>query len=165
MANRKRGVRWVAAVTIALIAAAVQIALFVVLWSQFDSRLSCERTIYWNEWLACMHGQSHVHIVFAELFIAAWATAGIAGTLGRFLPPYVSFVFPVGIATALALLLIAYWHEWSKLRTVSLSDILYFTINAGLFGLVSLGPSVSAWLLALHKRTDHAQPQVSTVFE
>jgi hypothetical protein len=165
MANRKRGVLWVATITIALIAAAVQIMLFVVLWSQFDTRVSCERTIYWNEWLACMHGQSHLHVVFAELSIAAWAIAGIVGSLGRFLPPYISFVFPAGIVIALAVLLIAYWNEWTKLRTVSLSDILYFTINAGLFVLVSLGPSASAWLLALHKRKDHARPQLSTVFE
>jgi hypothetical protein len=168
MANRKRGLLWVAALIVALISAALHIAVFIGFWSEFDSRLSCERTIYWNEWLACMHGQSHQHVVFAEVSVAIWAVAGIVRTLGRFLPPYISFILPAGMATALAWILIRYWHEWFRPRTaptLSLSDILNFTLIAGAVALISLGPSVSAWLLALHKRKDRARPQLSTVFE
>jgi len=119
--------------------------------------------IYWDEWLACM--QSHEHILFSELAVAAWVVAGIVGTLGRFLPLYISFIFLAGIAILLALLLIGFWLEWSRSRTISFSDVLYFTFNAGLVLLFALGPSVCAWLLAYHKRKKRAQPQLSTVFE
>ena len=142
MASRKRGVLWVVALIVALTAAAVQIGVLVVLWSQLDSSL-----------------------FFAELAVATWAVAGIVGTLGRFLPPYISFIFLAGIAIVLVFLLIGYWHEWSRPRTASFSNILFFTLNAGLFLLFALGPSVSAWLLAFHKRKNRAQPQLSTVFE
>jgi hypothetical protein len=169
MANRKRGALWVAALIVALIPAALQIAILVGLWLQFDSRLSCDRMIYWNEWLDCMHGQSHLHIVFAEVSVASWAVAGVVGTVGRFLPPYISFIFPAGMAVALALVLVGFWHEWYRPRTaptLSFSDILNFTLAAGAVALISLGPSVSAWLLGLHKRTGRrAQLQLSTVFE
>src|SRR5215475_10337847 len=100
MASRKRGVLWVVALIVAVTAAAVQIAILVMLWSRFDSRLSCDRMISWDEWLACM--QSHEHILFfSELAVAAWVVAGIVGTLGRFLPLYISFVFLAGIAILL----------------------------------------------------------------
>src|SRR5215510_347259 len=169
MADRKRGVLWAAAFIVAVVAAALQIAIVVGLWLQFDSRLSCDRTIYWNEWLACMHGQSHMHIILTELSVATWAVAGIVGTLGRFLPPYISFIFPAGMAIALASVLVGFWHEWYRPRTaptLSFSDILNFILAASAVALISVGPSVSAWFLGLHKRTGRrAQLQLSTVFE
>jgi hypothetical protein len=163
MASRKGGVLWVAALIVALIAAAAQIAVLVMLWSRFDPRLSCDRMIHWGEWLACM--QPHEQIFFSELAVAAWTIAVIVGTLGRFLPTYISFIFPAGIAILLVLFLIRFWLEWSRSHTTSFSDVLYFISNAGLFLLFALSPSVSAWLLAFHKRKDRAQPQLSTVFE
>jgi len=143
MANRKRGVLWIVALIVALISAAVEIGVLVVLWPQLESAG-----------------------FFAGLAVAAWALAGIVGTLGRFLPPYLSFIFLAGIAIVLVLLLIGYWFEWSRARIASFANILFFTLNAGLFLLFALGPSVSAWLLGLHKRTGRrAQLQLSTVFE
>jgi tellurite resistance protein TehA-like permease len=141
MASRKRGVLW-GALIVALIAVAAQIAVLVMVWSRFDIR-----------------------VLFVWLAVAAWAVAGIVGTLGRFLPRYIPSIFLGGIAIALVLFLIAFWYEWFRSRTMSFSDVLYFTFNAGLFLMFALGPSVSAWLLAFHERKDRAQPQVPTVFE
>jgi hypothetical protein len=168
MANRKRGVLWIAALIIALVAAALQIVMVVGVWSQFDSRLSCDRMISWDEWFACMHGQSHQHILAAEMSVGTWAIAGVVGTLGRYLPPYISFILPAGMAIVLASLLIRVWPEWLRrlaVPSVSFSDILNFTLIGGTVALVLLGPSVSAWFLGFHKRRDRARPQLSTVFE
>src|SRR5215510_10260081 len=111
MADRKRGALWVAALIIALMAAALQLVMVLGVWSQFDSRLSCDRTISWNEWFACMHGQSHQHILAAEVSVATWAVAGFVGALGRYLAPYISFILPAGMVIVLALLLIRLWPE------------------------------------------------------
>jgi hypothetical protein len=168
MSNGKRGVLWVAALIVALISAALQIVMVAGVWSQFDSRLSCDRMISWGEWLDCMHGQSHQHILAAEVSLATWAIAGIVGALARYLAPCISFILPAGMVIVLALLLIRYWPEWSRRRTaptLSFSDVLNFTLMAGGVMLVLLGPSVSAWLLGFHKRGDRARPQLSTVFE
>src|SRR5262245_30621978 len=105
MANRKRGVLWVAALFVALMAAGLQIVMLVGFWSQFDSRLSCDRMISWHEWFACMHGQSHEHILAAEMSVGTWAIAGVVGILGRYLPPYISFFVPVGMTILLTLLM------------------------------------------------------------
>src|SRR5262245_36509094 len=169
MANRKRGALWAAALIIALISAALQIAIVAGLWSQFDSRLACNRMLYWGEWLACMHGRSHLHIIYTEVSVATWAIAGIVGTLGRFLPSYISFIFPAGMAVALALVLVGFWHERYRpgtAPTLSFSDILDFTLAVGAVALISLGPSVSSRLLVLHVRTvRRGLLQLPTVFE
>jgi hypothetical protein len=162
MANRKRGALWIAALVAAIMAATLQIALVARAWSEFDSRLSCDGLTSWSEWPACMQGPSHQHIVGAEMSLSAWAIAGVAGTLGRFL----SFILPVGMAMTFAWFQIGYWLEWYRpgIEPTSL-DILNFIFVDCLLVLLFFGPSISAWLLALHRSNDHARLQLSTVFE
>jgi len=168
MANRKRGALWVTALIVVLISAALQILILIGLWLQFDSRLSCDRMIYWDEWFACMHGESHAHITFAEASIATWAAAGIVSALGRFLARFGSFLLPVGMAMTFVWFQIGYWLGWYRpgpRLALTSSDILNFTFGTCLLVLFWFGPSVSAWLLALHKRKNRARLQLSTVFK
>jgi hypothetical protein len=48
------------------------------LWLGFDSRVSCERLIRWDEWISCMHGMSHLHVIAFEIAVGSWLVAGAA---------------------------------------------------------------------------------------
>src|SRR5947209_1401979 len=69
-----------------------QIVVIAIFWWQFDPRTSCDRLIYWGEWIKCMHGQSHIYVVFAEMAVSAWLAAGVGMLLARFLPVYASAI-------------------------------------------------------------------------
>ena len=139
-------------------------------WTLVAVRFSpvVRRMIYWDEWFACMHGESHAHITFAEASIATWAAAGIVSALGRFLARFGSFLLPVGMAMTFVWFQIGYWLGWYRpgpRLALTSSDILNFTFGTCLLVLFWFGPSVSAWLLALHNRKNRARLQLSTVFK
>jgi hypothetical protein len=167
MSSKGRKALWIAAVIIALLSAALQIAVVASLWWNFDTRLSCDHMTYWDEWIDCMHGGSHQHIVIAEFSLATWALGGLIGTLARFATIYLSIVILAGLALAITWFLIFVWYESLMPRaapTASLSDILNFARGAVLFFFYILGPAVAVWLFGLYKRTGRV-PRLSTVFE
>src|SRR5262245_9495227 len=96
--NPKRKLLRIGGRAVVLVSVAVQILFVTGAWWHFDPRLTCDRLPYWGEWLTCMHGMSHLHIVVAEFAIGTWLLAGLALLLGRYLPPYISIVVPGCVA-------------------------------------------------------------------
>jgi hypothetical protein len=84
----------IAGITILAISIVLQVLGIAVLSLGFDPRTSCDRLSYWSEWIACMHGQSHLHVVAAEIAIFGWILGAVAGTLGRFRPRIFPQSFP-----------------------------------------------------------------------
>jgi hypothetical protein len=167
MSGAKRSGLRIAAGAIALTSVATQVLLLVYYWWDFDLRLSCDRLLYWNEWIACLHGTSHLHVLTAEFAIAVWVVAGIGMTLGRFLPPYISILLPVSVAVVLILYLIGYWQQDFRPRAepiLSVRDIFNFSVTAGALAVFLVGPVAGAWLWGLFSRRHRRLLRLSTVF-
>ena len=151
--DSKRKVLRAAAATIVLLSIAVQASLIAYYWWNFDPRTSCDRLPHWGEWITCMHGISHLHIVIAEIAISSWLVGGIAMLLGRFLPPYISILVPGAVTTPLISYATSYWHEtvmpYADFGTPTFWSIFRFTIEIGAAGIQVLGPVAGAWLLGL----------------
>jgi hypothetical protein len=129
------------------------------LWLGFDSRVSCERLIRWDEWISCMHGMSHLHVIAAEIAVGSWLVAGAAAFAARSLPPYISLVFP-GIMAALCLWwMMIYWNgnvvAYAHFGVPTAQQILVFAIVTGLGTLYLAGPAAGAWLLGFLTRAQH----------
>jgi hypothetical protein len=154
--DSKRKVLRTTAATIVLISIAVQACLIAYYWWDFDPRTSCDRLPHWGEWITCMHGISHLHIVIAEMAIGSWLVAGIAMLLGRFLPPYISIVVPGAVTAALTSYAMYNWHEtvmpYADFGTPTFWSVFRFTIEIGVVGIQVLGPVAGAWLLGLNAR-------------
>jgi hypothetical protein len=65
--DAKRKLLRIAALGVVLISLAIQIMVIGDLWWDFDPRRSCDRLLYWDEWIACLHGTSHMYILSAEV--------------------------------------------------------------------------------------------------
>jgi hypothetical protein len=50
--------------------------------------VSCAGSIGWDEWISCMHGVSHLHVIAPEIAVGSWLIAGAAALAARSLPPY-----------------------------------------------------------------------------
>lgn len=158
----------IAAYALALVSLAFQVPSIVFLWWNFDKRLSCDRLLYWNEWIACLHGQSHLHILALEFAVAVWAIAGVGMALGRFLPWYISIFIPAGMAVASIWILVGHWHEDFRPRTdpvLSSQDILNFSSTAGAVAIFFVGPVVAAWVVGLCGRRRGRLLRLATVFD
>jgi hypothetical protein len=156
VSNAKRKALGVLAVTIVLASIAVQVSLIAYFWWTFDARTSCDRLARWDEWIACLHGRSHLHIGLAEMAVVSWMVGGIAWLLGRFVSPYISVIAPGAGAAAFILFAINYWGEtvapYALFGEPIFMDILKFAIEIGLIGILLLGPMVGSWLSGLHAR-------------
>jgi hypothetical protein len=169
MNDAKRWKLRIAACALALTALVVQVPVIIALWWNFDPRLSCHRLLYWNEWITCLHGQSHLHILTTELAVAIWTIAGVGMALGRFLPWHISMLVPVGIAVALTWFLIDHWHQDFRPRTdpiLSGRDIFNFSVLAGGLASFLVGPVAGAWLWGFCGRgRRRSLLRLSTVFD
>ena len=143
-------------VAIAGIAAATQVADIALSWWNFDPRLSCDRLPSWEEWLQCLHGVSHSHVIMTENALIAWIVAGAALLLGRILPPYISIVLPAVAAAGLTAHLARFWREsfvaYAPFGETTLKDALTFAGTALPLTLFLLCPIVGAWLLGIYRR-------------
>jgi hypothetical protein len=146
----------VAGITILVIAIVAQAFLIATSLLEFDPRTSCDRLSYWSEWIACMHGQSHSHVLLAEIAIFAWISGGVARILGRFSPPYVSAIVPAAMAMLTALFAVGHWHErvapYADFGVPRLVDSFAFIRDVCVFVFLVAGPAFGAWLLGLHAR-------------
>jgi hypothetical protein len=143
---------------ILLISVATQIVLIVYYWWNFDPRVSCDRLSGWGEWIVCLHGISHLHILAAEQAVGSWLVAGIAMLLGRFLSPYISIVVPGGAAATFIWFMIDYWHDavtpYAHFGVPTVWHVTVFTITISTLAAHLLGPVAGAWLWGLCARAD-----------
>jgi hypothetical protein len=141
---------------VVIISVAVQILFIAASWQEFDSRLSCDRLLYWGEWIECLHGTSHLYILAIELAVGSWLVAGTAMLLGRFLPRYISVFVPAGASAAFIYGAIEYWYVEVTPRIPfgepTLRDIFGFAIAAGLFAVYLVGPVTGTWLFGTIRR-------------
>jgi hypothetical protein len=163
---KRRTLRGAALVLVAVAAVLQIIMIAYTLWN-FDSNVSCDRLLYWSEWLDCMHGQSHAYVRTTELALSSWIIAAIAVFAGRRLPPYVSVLVPGSIAILIGWFLTDYWREtvvlYAPFGQATIWDAIGFMITAVLVVIFSLGPAAGAWLLGLYRR--YKPPEVATVFD
>ena len=135
--------------------------------NNFDPNVSCDRLLYWGEWLDCMHGRSHAYVWTIELVLFSWIIAAIAALAGRRLPPYVSAAVPGGIAAVIGLFLRDYWREtvvsYAPFGQTTIWDALNFMQVAVPMVLSYTGPAAGAWLLAIYRR--YKPPEVAGVFD
>jgi hypothetical protein len=146
MTDGKRKVFRITARVLVLMSLAGQ-ALVVIFVS---SRLSCGQLPYWGEWLACLHQGENSPILMAEGCLVVWLVAGIGALLGRFLPPYISVIVPVGVAVAVI------WFVQENLELPGQLPPLWYiftcVIGFGAVAIVLGGPVVGAWLWGLARR-------------
>lgn len=166
MTDARRKMLRIAAVAIVLISVATQTLLIANSWWDFDPRLTCDRLPYWQEWIECLHGESHLYIQMAELAVGSWLIAGVATLLGRFLPPYISAIVPGCVAVGFIWFMNRYWHEavtpYAPFGQPTLSNVFAFTIVCGALATYLVGPVAGAWLLGLYARTGRRPFRVST---
>jgi hypothetical protein len=136
-----------------LFSATVQFLAIAYYWWDFDPRLSCHRLPHWGEWLECLHGESHIYVFAIEFAVAAWLIAGVAMSLGRFAPVFLSVLLPVTATITATWLMIDYLLRHVDYHgALTLWEMVRFAGTAGLFLAYVVGPIAGAWLLGLHKR-------------
>jgi hypothetical protein len=150
----------IAAGAVALASVATQVLMIVFFWWDFDPRLSCDRLPYWDEWIDCLHGHSHLYILTAECAIATWIIAAVGMTFARFLPAYVSVVglggITLGLLWYLLDYLLDYWEHDFRPRAeavLSVWDIFNFSVTVAALGMFLVGPVIAAWFWGLDRRT------------
>lgn len=146
MIDEKHKALGIAARVVVLMALAGQILIVIANWWMFGSRRSCSHLIDWAEWIACVQGDFYFAAAACAIL---WIVAGIGALLGRFLPPYISAIVPLGMAVAVI---------WFALKDLNLSESLtplyafLFVITDGLIAMPFAGPVVGAWLWGLSRR-------------
>jgi hypothetical protein len=154
----------ISAIGILLISAVVQLMIVGQYWADFDSRLSCDRLKYWDEWISCLHGQSHLHIVFTEVFVGTWLIAGVGALLGRRLSPYISVVLPGAMLVGVLWWVLDFWQD-SVLVLLPFSqpgpaELLVLGTVAGAVAACLTGPARGAWLLGLRRRGNRSPQRI-----
>jgi hypothetical protein len=146
MTDGKRKALRIAAGVLLLMSLAGQVLVIIIV----SSRFSCGETPDWGDWLACLHEGETSPVLMAEGCVVVWLIGGIGGLLGRFLPPYISVIVPVGVAVAVI---------WFVYENLDLPDQLpplwymsIFVIGAGGIAIVLGGPVVGAWLWGFARR-------------
>jgi hypothetical protein len=146
----------IAAVTAAVISAATRTMVIFSEWWNFDSRLSCDRLLYWGEWIACLHGQSHLYITSTELAAGIWLIAALTFLLTRSVSPYFAIVFPALVTASLVAYGINYWHKsfipFTAVGGPSSWEIFMFAKMVAGIVIYLVGPLVAGWLLGLYAR-------------
>jgi hypothetical protein len=154
--NAKRKPLRLTAGAVVVISVAIQTLLIALSWWDFDPRLSCDRLLYWGEWIECLHGTSHQYILTIEFAVSTWIVGGVAMLLGRFLPPYISVLPPAAAVVESILLMIDVWHTalmpYWPFGEPTLRDIFDFAIVAGALAVFLVGPVTGAWLFGLSAR-------------
>jgi hypothetical protein len=162
--GKSKALRIAARVVIAMSLAAQMLIVFFAWWA-FVPRFSCGHLVYWSEWIACLQGESASPIFVAAGCVVFWIVAGIGAPLGRYLPPYISVIVPLGMLVALVWL--GYENLWLLAEPQPpLLSILVIAMGAGLSALVLVGPSAGAWLWGLSRRSRRRSLlRLSTVFD
>jgi hypothetical protein len=167
--ERKRRVLRIAAVTAVTLSAATQGMIIGYLWWTSDPRLSCDRLLYWGEWISCLHGRSHPYITTTELALFVWLIGGIAMFLGRLLPIYLSAVLPGAAMSGFIWIMIKFWNEsfkaFAPFGEVGLAGILAYSIVVFILALFLLGPVAEGWLWGLGARVARVEPSEVHVFD
>jgi len=150
-----------------VIAVAIQTLFIAFSWWDFDPRLSCDRLLYWGEWIECLHGTSHQYILTIEFAASSWIVGGIAMLLGLFLPRYISVLLPAGAAVASILVMIEMWDTqvtpYVPFGEPTPRDIFHFAIVAGSGAVFLVGPITGAWLFGLSARAGRLRLKESRV--
>jgi hypothetical protein len=167
MATSVQGGLRIAGIAILIVSIVMQTLCLAVLLFDYDPRTSCDRLSYWSEWIPCMHGRSHLHIVVAEIVIFGWVLGGVASVLGRLAPPYISVIVPALTAALIGWFAIAHWSErvvpYANFGVPTLVDSLVFILDVCVFAFVVAGPTFGAWLVGLHSRAERRSFQASTL--
>jgi len=137
-----------------VVSAVTQLLAVAYYWSDFDPRLSCDRLLYWGEWLDCLHATpSHIHVIIFEFAIGFWVIAGLAALLGRYLPAYVSVLLPLILAIGTIWLMIkqvqGYTYLYGELTASNFLFSIFTTITLLIF---VAGPATGGWLTGLRRR-------------
>jgi hypothetical protein len=126
------------------------------LWLGFDSRVSCERLIRWDEWISCMHGMSHLYVIASEIAVGSWLVAVAAAFAARSLPPYISLVFPGSMAAICLWWMIQHWNAnvvpRAPFGAPTAQQVYIFAVASGLMAVYLAGPAAGAWLLGFLAR-------------
>ncbi len=156
MADVGRTLLRAVASAIVVVAAVTQIVVIAYYWWDLGREVSCERLIYWGEWIECLHGYSHLYIQMTELALGSWLVAGLSMLLGRSVPAYISVVIPAALGFALFRFSISYWHQavtpYRPFGGPTPWDILLFTMTIGVIAVFFVGPAIGGWLLGLNAR-------------
>jgi hypothetical protein len=122
----------------------------------FDSRISCERLIRWDEWISCMHGMSHLHIIASEIAVGSWLIAGAAAFAGRSFPPYISLVVPGSMAAICLWWMIDHWNAnvvpHAPFGVPTAQEVFITAVATGILAVYLAGPAAGAWLLGFLTR-------------
>jgi hypothetical protein len=157
LTDAKRKALRTAAVAIVIVSIVTQALLIAYYWWNFDPRVSCDRLPHWGEWIACLHGISHLYILTAEQAVGSWLIAGVAMLLGRFVPPYISAIVPGGIAVVFVWFLIDHWHEtvtpYAHFGVPTVWHVTAFATVAAVIAVLLVAPVAGGWLLGLCART------------
>lgn len=143
---------------LALAAVVTQVLQTTYLWWNFDPHLSCERLLYWGEWLDCLHGRSHAYVVNAEDAILIWMVAGLAMLFARFVPVYASIVVPGVACVGFVALVLDAWRTgvmpYAVFGRPELWDVLLFGKSAGLAMIEVMCPIIAGWLFGFNGRRE-----------
>src|SRR5262245_19408095 len=150
MIDTRRKKLLIAARVLMLLSLAFQILIVIANWWMFGSRLSCNHLIFWAEWIACVQGDLDVVISMMGGCVLFWVVAGIGALLGRFLPPYISVIVPLGMAA------VAIWFVLENFNLPeSIPRLAYtfvFTIAFGLVAILLAGPAVGGRMGGFSRR-------------
>lgn len=146
MTDARRKVLRSAACVLVIVSLAIQIPFVAYYWWDFDPRLSCHRLQHWREWIDCLHGESHLYILLAEIIVLSWLVAGIVWLLARFLPPFISALVPGCLALALVWYAINNWHAnvvpYAPFGETTFWDTLSFVTGFGIAAVYVVGPAI-----------------------
>jgi hypothetical protein len=157
----------IAALVLLAVAAVLHIIVIAYTLWNFDPNVSCDRLLYWTEWLECMHGESHAYVWTTEIALSSWVIAGVAMLAGRRLRPYVSVLVPGSIVILIGWFLTDYWREtvvaYAPFGQTTIWNAFAFMGTAVQIVVFCAGPAAGAWLLGLCRR--YKLPEVATVFD
>jgi hypothetical protein len=163
MGDRKRRTLRIAAAAVALICLVLQVYLVGTVWLSFDPGVTCGRQLSWGDWIECLQ-ETHSHVQLAELAFGTWAVAAVGLILGRFLPPYVSMLIPIGAAALVTLGLTEYWRNEFGIENDE--NIVMASTGTLTSGAVVVGPVVAGWLWGLCNRgRRQAAVRLATAFD
>jgi len=144
---------WTLSPIVLMVSAATQFLTIGYYWWHFEPRLSCDRLLYWGEWLDCLHGPSHIHVTMFEFAMGCWLIGGLAALLGRYLPAYVSVLLPLILAIVMT------WFMIDQVRDhiyiygeLTASNFLLSIVSTAILLVFVAGPSTGGWLAGMRRR-------------
>jgi hypothetical protein len=140
-----RGALRVAAYVVLSIAVVVQLGSITQYW--WDPPL-CDQRLDWQHYVDYINGRFHREIVGAiEVVAGTWLVAGVAGLLGRFVPPYLSVWLPAALFGVTVMLANDYWDHRSDPE-----DTLAYWKLVSPWLACWCAPAIGAWMAGVSAR-------------